>query len=344
MINWIKERYDEWKIQHKELGPSFAKLIPVVFTKDESELIELKDLPDTNRSLIILNNRNDRIGEFYGYFIKDKEGVKVFIKYSFSLRDWDLPLSPIYHVDLLKRALEWRNETSQNIHEITLEMEEKYAVFSYYLVPEVTGNMRLYDLLVVAKEIDNWGRNIVFELQNVVGSYHLEMSEKYSVYNLLDHKSLIERLENEIDPNTKGRLLEELISSLFEKIDGFHINERVRTQTEEIDILIINKSKDAIWNKESPLILVECKNWSSKCGKNEIVLFKEKLKNRFGRAKVGFFISWNGFTDTFNKELLRSSKDDIIIIPLTGKEIKEGMQSTKFDSILENWWLNSIKL
>ena len=37
----------------------------------------------------------------------------------------------------------------------------------------------------------------------------------------------------------------------------------------------------------------------------EASVFIEKMKNRNGRCKLGFFIAWNGVTDDFSKELLR---------------------------------------
>jgi len=42
------------------------------------------------------------------------------------------------------------------------------------------------------------------------------------------------------------------------------------------------------------LILAECKNWTGKCGKNEFVLFHQKLENRSQRSTLGMLISWVG--------------------------------------------------
>jgi len=195
---------------------------------------------------------------------------------------------------------------------------------------------------LIGKEIDEWARNIVFGLQEIVGNFHLKISSEYSILHYLNNTELLDGVQNELDPNKKGKFLEDLISRLFGSINGFEINERVRTETEEIDILILNNSNESIWNKESLLVLIECKNWSSKCGKNELVQFKEKIKNRYGRAKIGFLISWNGFNETIGKELLRSSQDDIIIIPVTGKEISEGMKAPDFGAVVKKWFMDSV--
>ncbi len=142
------------------------------------------------------------------------------------------------------------------------------------------------------------------------------------------------------DSNIKGRLLEELTHKFFSFVDGFEIIERLKTETEEIDLVILNKSTIPIWQKESSLILVECKNWSSKCGKNELVVFKEKIANRKGRAKIGFFVSWNGFAETFTKEDLRSSQGDILVVPVTGKNVVEAINSS-IEEHIEKWWVNA---
>lgn len=132
--------------------------------------------------------------------------------------------------------------------------------------------------------------------------------------------ALKERVANE-----KGKKLEELLCSIFSEIAGFKIIESdVRTQDEEIDIVIENESIDYPWSRESPLILVECKNWLSKrVGVNEFKLLMDKIENRFGRAKLGFLIGTHSFTTTVTTEILRHSKKDILIVPVDGERLRE---------------------
>jgi hypothetical protein len=83
----------------------------------------------------------------------------------------------------------------------------------------------------------------------------------------------------------------------------------IRTETEEIDISVVNDSAEPRLRGEGALILAECKNWTRKCGKNEFVVFHAKLENRSQRCTLGFLISWNGFKETVTKEMLRGSRD-----------------------------------
>jgi len=117
----------------------------------------------------------------------------------------------------------------------------------------------------------------------------------------------------------KGRRLEELLSRLFQTVPGFTATGHVLTETEEIDVRILNESDDPHWRDERHLLLAECKNWSSSCGKNEIVLFRQKMENRVGRVSCGFLISWNGFAQTVTKEMLRGSQGDLLVVPISGQ-------------------------
>ncbi|QED46397.1 DNA (cytosine-5-)-methyltransferase [Cytobacillus dafuensis] len=155
-------------------------------------------------------------------------------------------------------------------------------------------------------------------------------------------KNLIQNVENAGNNNEKGKALEVLIKQFFEQVEGFKVNTNKRTRTEEIDIHIRNESKSEFWRKETILLIGECKNWSKKAGKNELVIFKNKVENRRKRVGVGFFISWNGFSTTFTNESLRSSKEEIVIIPIDGNQIKEAIESKNIEEFIKEWYTSAV--
>ena len=112
----------------------------------------------------------------------------------------------------------------------------------------------------------------------------------------------------------------------------------MRTSTEEIDISILNDSSDPRFRREPALLLAECKNWTDRCGKNAFVLFKEKIENRSKRCTLGFLISWNGFKETVTKEMLRGSREETLIVPITGKNIRAAMRDGNFPEFLLACW------
>lgn len=132
----------------------------------------------------------------------------------------------------------------------------------------------------------------------------------------------------------KGRTLEELSSRLFNSVPGFNAVGHVVTATEEIDLRVFNGSDDPLWRRESHLLIAECKNWASRCGKNEFVLFKEKLANRVGRVSCGFLISWNGFAETVTREMLRGSREDLLVVPVSGADLRRAVRDENFGTVI----------
>jgi hypothetical protein len=131
---------------------------------------------------------------------------------------------------------------------------------------------------------------------------------------------------------------------LFEGVSGFSVTGRVRTETEEIDISIRNGSTEAPFNREEALIIAECKNWSGKCGKDEFVLFREKIENRSQRCSLGFLISWNGFAGTITKEMLRGSRERALVVPITGEQIRAATRNGDFPRVLASCWDKAVNL
>lgn len=134
----------------------------------------------------------------------------------------------------------------------------------------------------------------------------------------------------------KGKALEELLAALLASIDGFiEIGRNINTETEEIDIAFRNARRDPLWQRESEIILVECKNWDKqRVGKNEFVLFKEKMMNRHQRCRLGFLICTDTFAETIDKESLRSSQSEIVIVPIDGEGLKQLVESSDRSQLL----------
>lgn len=134
----------------------------------------------------------------------------------------------------------------------------------------------------------------------------------------------------------KGKALETFMAALFSSIEGFvEVNRNIITETEEIDIVYRNESNHPIWQKERSVILVECKNWLSKrVGKNEFVVFKEKIENRAGRCNLGFLICVDEFAETVTKELLRSSKTELLVVPIDGVKLQQLVESQNRNQLL----------
>jgi hypothetical protein len=186
----------------------------------------------------------------------------------------------------------------------------------------------------VANELEEAAQQAADE----VGKRIAEVAARLSGWGAESLDSLADAVETATSSDDKGRKLEELCSRLFLSVPGFSVTDRVRTETEEIDISVINDSTEPRLNREGAVILAECKNWTRKCGKNEFVLFQQKLENRSRRCTLGFLISWNGFAETVTKEMLRGSREEALIVPLTGEDIRSAVRAKSFLDMLTRRW------
>jgi hypothetical protein len=329
-----KERLSEYLSQYADTDEIAH------FNPSETEGILISDIPENVGIEICELDGNDiRNIELEGTFKKQKGKLYLHMAHDWYRKYWTAPLGLAHHMDLIKRLIEFRQKEEKNIEGIEFDDEGDWCHLYYSIV--IPDKLKtLYEAYDFGVEFSFWQKRILHNVQNKIGEIVNEIANEYSSFKSLDFPELIDKIKIEKDSNIKGRLLEELMKKFFCIVDGFEVVERLKTETEEIDLVILNKSSIPLWQKESPLILVECKNWSKKCGKNELVIFKEKISNRKGRAKIGFFVSWNGFAETFKKEDLRSSHGDILIIPVSGENIIEAL-SGSVEQHLEKWWFNA---
>jgi len=135
--------------------------------------------------------------------------------------------------------------------------------------------------------------------------------------------------KNEIDTNVKGKKFEHFISLLFQSFGYKEIMKRVKdTSLNEVDLIIRNEIKDDFLNKFGKYILVECKNKpESKVGKNDFIIFNNKLNNTNGLATLGIiatsgYISWNTYI-----EAVRGSNEPRKVIFISNPEIERLIKS-----------------
>ena len=129
--------------------------------------------------------------------------------------------------------------------------------------------------------------------------------------------------------------MEQFTRRLLSEVPGFTASGRVSTATEEIDVCITNNSDHPVWRRESALLLGECKNSSTSCGREVFSVFRDKLRGRTGRVSCGFLISWNGFTDTIEKQMLRGSEGIVLVVPITGEDLRNAVRNDDFPQRLE---------
>jgi hypothetical protein len=142
------------------------------------------------------------------------------------------------------------------------------------------------------------------------------------------------------DTYLKGKSLEDLMEIIFSSINGLEIIEkRLSNGDEEFDLTIQNNINKPFWvSLASPCFFVECKNWSTKVSSKDIRDFEIKIQNHARLVKVGFFISFNGFTKEAITELKRASRDEYHIVIIDRNDINE-LISSRIDNLS---WLEKL--
>ncbi|MGC5328325.1 restriction endonuclease [Brevibacillus sp. SYSU BS000544] len=344
----IDDFIETYDLSHDDESNSY------IICKKVAEGIKMEDVPEAINFFF----HRDEFESRFGFSLPNEsipEGIIsindgnsfIWMSHCWQKENWQFPLNISHHIDLMSRLLLFREQEFKDVSDIQFENMGTHVLLNYAIHPK--NVCLLSDIFKYGYSVLDWVDQEVNKTQELLTEQLKRIQSDYSKLKLVEVPALIEKIKVLIDNkdkdqrNQKGLLLEELISKLFASVPGFTVSERVRTKTEEIDIVVLNRSTNPFWLKETPLILVECKNWSSKCGKDELILFKDKILNRRGRAKLGYFISWNGFKSTFKLADLRTSQDDILIVPIDGQELMDSIDKGNFDSQLQHWWSEALK-
>jgi hypothetical protein len=161
--------------------------------------------------------------------------------------------------------------------------------------------------------------------KGVLTGFQIQVNNRPPTASTEDLRLLLAGVDTADTASAKGAALEILLSALLRNVPQFEVQKGVRTKTEEIDVKVLNSHPDPRW-RDTPMILFECKNWSTVCGKDEVVLFERKLENRRGRAKLGVLVSWNGFAKTVSLELLRGSRGNTQVALLSREHLVEAVE------------------
>lgn len=336
--------------QAKQLLASFAGLdeeaeedwdepltLPAVVLKH----IGIADVPEGARIQVGVVKGNVHHIEWSGALGKRAGKLIGVADYTWTRKYWYSPLGLEQYLDLVRRAVEVRNKVHGDVELPHYDDDGAYIHLSFAVRTDATN---LDDAYRRVRAICDQLEEASEQAADEIGKRISEVAARLSGWGTQSFDELVNAVETAKSTDERGRSLEELVSRLLETVPGFTVTGRIRTATEEIDITILNDSDDARFRRESALILAECKNWSAKCGKDEFVIFKEKLENRSRRCTLGILVSWNGFASTVTKEMLRGSRDEYLIIPMTGKDIRAAVRDSNFPDVLAGCWSKAVHL
>jgi hypothetical protein len=297
--------------------------------------ITLDDIP--NQVMIEVGLPKDGVMhlDWSGRLFKDQDQIKGEADYTWTRKYWYSPIGLEHYLDLVRRAVELRNRVHNDVEITNYDDDGAYINMTFVVSTGEKNLGKAYQLVkALCQELEETAEKAADE----AGKRLSEIASRVSGWGSQSLDALVNAVEKASSNDERGRSLEELISRLFETIPGFTVTERIRTATEEIDIAVLNDSNDPRFRRESAILLAECKNWRDKCGKNEFVLFKEKIENRSNRCSLGFLISWNGFKSTVTKEMLRGSREPTLVVPITREDVRAAVRDNNFTDVLALCW------
>ena len=132
--------------------------------------------------------------------------------------------------------------------------------------------------------------------------------------------------DRDVDKQERGRRLEALVAALLDIPDtGLALLEkRLKHADEELDLVLRNDLQEPFWrNFNSPLVLVECKNWTSRVDINELRVLETKMRDRGRLCNVGIFVSLSGFSKPFVQRVRELQQQGLTVFPVEQRDIEE---------------------
>jgi hypothetical protein len=179
----------------------------------------------------------------------------------------------------------------QQVVETEAEVRSMHSDLAYELLHKVDVYERVFRALSVREE-DVQDRYARTQVRNTLASLDLAQ-----------------------DAQAKGEALEALMAAAFSIKPQLQVVERTySTGDEEIDLIVKNNVARPFWQSlGSPLIFVECKNWSAPVGAPEIRNFEVKLQNHSPKTRIGVLVAAGGFTREAINAIKRASRDSYSI-------------------------------
>lgn len=146
-------------------------------------------------------------------------------------------------------------------------------------------------------------------------------------------KALLESVGKAQSNNEKKETLETLTEVLLKGVEGFQILPSIRTATGEIDRIIRNHVNHPVFSILGSHILVECKNWDSTIGTDQLGSFIIDIQD--AGLKAGFFFCKKIISKAAKQRITNAyQRSKIFIIIITKNEINSICDGGNFSQLL----------
>jgi CheY-like chemotaxis protein len=325
------------RVQQVAEGAAHDKRVVIDYGRHQARLLDLLGREDAGRELEAEHRAELWSTDVLDWFVEELHWVLLAGPASELTLDERSSLVSVVLVDQKLRGPKGPDSGLDLIAEIRrARPEARTIVITGYASPETVERAYqegAYDFVEKTESFTALLRIKVRNAMEQVRSQWLEASRVGDASATL--ASLLTEARAEPGAARKGRVLEDLLELLLAQVTGFIVAARQRGADEEFDMLVRNEPPDPLWAKESPYILVECKNWSSKVGPDELDRFRNKLRRRYDRTRLGFFVAANGFTGGFESSLQAAREGDVLVVPVNGDDLGALVQAPHVSEALK---------
>lgn len=208
--------------------------------------------------------------------------------------------------------------------EISLEKIDFYWKQAWWYEEEF-----YYLVLDLLFKKSNEDENQKLKFQDLVRKLNLPEELAWAKLDKTHLKDLWTALRRESNSQKKGKLLEEFLEELFNSSVGMKvIGKNVNNWDEELDIILKNNGDSSFYrNLNSPLILLEAKNWKGKSPTKVTRDFSTKVRLHRNLTRIWLFISINWYTWEVDELLKRLWPTDEIMVLVDGRNIEQLLES-----------------
>jgi Holliday junction resolvase-like predicted endonuclease len=294
----------------------------------EAELRQLtpKDVPAG--AIIRLGHREQehQVQDWDGYLAVDDQGdLGVYVEVDIWPKFWTVPLGARHYIDVMHRSVARRARTHRDVEVVEFDVSDDTNIRLIYRVRVSSkGDLLSWaeNAKTVQQEIEHPVDQIVDEVDRTVArAGHLLAKGAFDPL-----PELLKKVDLAKSSREKGLALEELVAAAVQQVPDFTILARnCNTETEEIDVSVLNGSSDPIFSKEGSIVLIECKNWIANVPRSEVSSLETKIRNRRQRCTLSYFISWADLSRKAHLELLRHSRESFVIAPINGSALRSAV-------------------
>lgn len=278
--------------------------------------------PGSVLRIVDTTNEGYFVSKFDGYLSPfEGGGFRAVLECEIWPKFWNEAIGARWYLQLLRDAVAARAVSSGDVVMLDLDDSDDVLIRLSYEVL-VGKSLSAVEALEAARYTQSQVLRPLDDVLSQVERTLASASQGLIVRTTDSFGELLARVEKSGSTSEKGESLERLVVAAIESVEGFMIHStNLNTDTEEIDIEVLNGATDPVFQKEGSVILVECKNWSKPAPRSELSILESKIRNRRNRCTAAFFVSWNGFTGPARLEQLRASREDYAIGLISGSDI-----------------------